>query len=68
MAAPMEAPATRPDTLDVYFGPERVGAIHDTSPLAFEYAAPWLQRSEPVPVAAIPLQRRLTWRKSCRQP
>lgn len=56
MAAPMEAPATRPDTLDVYFGPERVGAIHDTSPLAFEYAAPWLQRSEPVPVAAIPLQ------------
>lgn len=45
----------RPDTLDVFFGTERVGAVRDASPLVFEYAANWLQRAQPRPVAAIPL-------------
>ena len=27
----------RPDRLDVYFGDELVGAIHDTSPVAFRF-------------------------------
>lgn len=47
---------TRPDRLDVYFGAERVGTIHDALPLTFEYAAAWLERAEPMTVAAIPLQ------------
>ena len=47
---------TRPDRLDVYFGAERVGTVHDASTLAFEYAAAWLERAEPMAVAAIPLQ------------
>ena len=45
----------RPDTLDVFFGAERVGAVRDASPLIFEYTASWLQRAQPRPVAAIPL-------------
>ena len=46
----------RPDRLDVYFGDELVGAIHDTSPVAFEYAATWLARGDLIPMAAITLQ------------
>lgn len=46
----------RPDRLDVYFGNDLVGTIHDASPLAFEYSASWLGGAEPMPVAAIPLQ------------
>lgn len=46
----------RPGRLDVYFGNERVGSVHDASPLAFEYAPAWLARAEPMPVAAIGLQ------------
>jgi serine/threonine-protein kinase HipA len=46
----------RPDRLGVYFGAERIGTIHDASPLAFEYAAAWLDRAEPMAIAAIPLQ------------
>ena len=42
--------------LDVYFGDELVGTIHDTSPLAFEYAASWLDRADAMAVAAIPLR------------
>jgi serine/threonine-protein kinase HipA len=45
----------RPDTLDVFFGTERVGVVRDASPLVFEYAASWLQRGQARPVAAIPL-------------
>lgn len=45
----------RPDTLDMFFGSERVGAVRDASPLVFEYAPGWLQRAQPRPVAAIPL-------------
>ena len=46
----------RPDRLDVYYGTELVGTIHDTSPVAFEYAASWLERAEHMTVAAIALQ------------
>jgi len=46
----------RPDRLDVYYGSELVGTIHDASPVAFEYAASWLERAERMTVAAIALQ------------
>ncbi len=46
----------RPDRLDVFFGDELVGSVHDVSPLAFEYAPQWLARAEPMPLAAIALQ------------
>jgi serine/threonine-protein kinase HipA len=44
-----------PERLDVYFGAERVGSIHDASPLAFEYSPQWLARPERMTIAAIPL-------------
>ena len=47
---------TRHDRLDLWFGDEVAGTIHDTSPLAFEYSEAWLARSEPMPIAANPLQ------------
>lgn len=40
-------------TLDVYFGDERVGAIHDSTPLSFTYSAAWLARPERAQIAAI---------------
>lgn len=46
----------RPDRLDVYYVGELVGTVHDTSPIAFEYAASWLERAERMSVAAIALQ------------
>jgi serine/threonine-protein kinase HipA len=46
----------RPDRLDVYFGAEHVGTIHDAAPLAFEYAVAWLEQAEPMAIAAIRLQ------------
>ncbi|MCC6653083.1 MAG: type II toxin-antitoxin system HipA family toxin [Candidatus Eisenbacteria bacterium] len=46
----------RPNRLDVYYGSELVGTLHDTSPIAFEYAASWLEREQRMTVAAIPLQ------------
>ena len=46
----------RCDRLDVYYGSELVGTIHDTAPIAFEYAPSWLERIEPMTVAAIALQ------------
>ena len=42
--------------LDVYYGTELVGTIHDESPVAFEYAATWLERADPMTIAAIALQ------------
>ncbi len=42
--------------LDVYYGTELVGTIRDESPVAFEYAATWLERADPMTVAAIALQ------------
>jgi serine/threonine-protein kinase HipA len=46
----------RTDRLDVYYGTELVGTIHDASPVAFEYAPPWLERAERMTLAAIALQ------------
>ena len=46
----------RTDRLEVYYGTELVGTIHDASPIAFEYAAAWLERAERLTVATIPLQ------------
>ena len=45
----------RPERLDVYFGDEIVGTVHDTAPLAFAYTATWVARAEAMPLAAIPL-------------
>jgi len=46
----------RPSQLDVFFADELVGAIHDTSPISFEYAKAWLDRRPPMPVATIALE------------
>ena len=46
----------RSDRLDLWLGDELVGTIHDTAPLAFEYAPSWLANPEPMAVAAIALQ------------
>ncbi|MEI6547325.1 MAG: HipA N-terminal domain-containing protein, partial [Burkholderiales bacterium] len=46
----------RPDRLDVYFGRNLVGTVHDSEPLAFEYAPGWLGASQPMTLAAIGLQ------------
>ncbi len=42
-----------PNRLDVYFGDELVGTLTDTSPLAFEYEAAWLNRADAWPIAGI---------------
>jgi serine/threonine-protein kinase HipA len=47
---------SRPASLDVYFGDDPVGTIHDSSPLAFKYASAWLERADAWPIAGIPLQ------------
>lgn len=46
----------RPDRLDVFFGDELVGCLHDVSPMAFEYAPTWILRAEPFSIANVPLQ------------
>ena len=46
----------QPERLDVFFGNELVGTVHDASPLAFAYAEPWLHRAESAPIAAIELK------------
>ena len=46
----------RPVRLDVYYGSELVGAVHDSAPLAFEYAPTWLGGGQCMSLAAIPLQ------------
>ena len=46
----------RPDRLDVYYGSDLVGAVHDSAPLAFEYASTWLEAGQRMSLAAIPLQ------------
>ena len=46
----------RPPHLEVFFGEEPVGVLHDTSPLAFEYAASWGEpRRAHAAVSAVPL-------------
>ena len=42
--------------LDVFYGPVRMGTVHDTSPLAFEYASGWLERQDAFPLSVIALQ------------
>ena len=58
----------RPSRLDVYYGSELVGTIHDASSVAFEYATGWLERAERMAVAAIALEPVTTtaMRRTCR--
>lgn len=46
---------TQPSQLDVFHGEQLVGHVYDTAPLSFAYSTYWLQRPEPMAVAAIPL-------------
>lgn len=46
----------QPDALALFFADEWVGTVRDASPLVFDYAPSWLNRSEPKQVAVIPLQ------------
>ena len=46
----------QPAQLDVFWGDTPAGAIHDTAPLTFEYAASWLAQPQPRAIAVIPLQ------------
>lgn len=46
----------RPNRLDVYYGNELVGAVHDRSPLSFEYSPAWLAGPRRMSLGAIPLQ------------
>lgn len=47
---------TRAAALDIYYGSELVGTVHDTTPLTFEYAQSWLDRQGRFPLSVIPLQ------------
>lgn len=44
---------SRPSRLDVFYGDELVGSLHDASPLSFEYAPAWLVRATPMTIANI---------------
>ncbi|WP_295959461.1 type II toxin-antitoxin system HipA family toxin [Rhodoferax sp.] len=46
----------RTTTLDVFYGTECMGSVHDTVPLAFAYAQTWLDRQAAFPLSAIALQ------------
>jgi len=46
----------RPVALNVFYDDRLVGTLHDTSPLAFDYAAAWLEWPQGMPLAAIPMQ------------
>lgn len=46
----------RPDRLDVYYGNDLVGSVHDSAPLVFEYAPGWLTGPQRTTLATIPLQ------------
>lgn len=46
----------RATALDVFYGTELMGTVHDTSPLAFEYAQAWLDRQDAFPLSVIALQ------------
>ncbi|MDO9433862.1 HipA N-terminal domain-containing protein [Hydrogenophaga sp.] len=48
--------ARRPSVLDVFYGTEPVGSLHDSSPLRFAYAPSWLGRADAFPLSMIPLQ------------
>ena len=46
----------RATALDVFYGTERMGTVHDTSPLAFEYAQAWLDNQDVFSLSVIGLQ------------
>ncbi len=46
----------RATALDVFYGTELMGTVHDTSPLAFAYAQAWLDRKDAFPLSVIGLQ------------
>lgn len=46
----------RVTALDVFYGTVLVGTVHDTAPLAFEYAPAWLKRKNAFPLSVIPLE------------
>lgn len=46
----------RAAALDVFYGTERVGTLHDTSPLSFAYAPSWLDRQDAFSLSVIALQ------------
>lgn len=46
----------RPPRLDVYYDSKQVGSVHDSTPLAFEYAPEWLSGNQRMSLATIPLQ------------
>lgn len=46
----------RTTALDVFYDAERVGTVHDSSPLAFEYAPAWLKRKDAFPLSVIELR------------
>ena len=50
----------RATLLHVFYGAERIGTVHDASPLAFEYSAEWLGREGAFALSVIPLQPGLT--------
>ena len=46
----------RTTALDVFYGTERMGTVHDSAPLAFEYAPAWLGREDAFSLSVIPLE------------
>lgn len=53
----MTSTPPRADALDVFYGPELLGTLRDTSPLTFEYVAAWLNRPDGAfPLSTIALQ------------
>lgn len=44
---------TRAQALDVFYGDEHVGTVHDSSPLAFEYTTTWLENKDAFPLSLI---------------
>lgn len=45
--------SARATALDVYYGEDLVGTVHDASPLAFEYASTWLARPDAFALSVI---------------
>ena len=46
----------RASALDVFYGAELMGTVHDASPLAFSYAQAWLDREDVFALSAIELR------------
>jgi serine/threonine-protein kinase HipA len=46
----------RATALDVFYGLERIGTVHDTTPLSFEYARAWLDRKDGFSLSVIELR------------